>query len=60
MSRSPTRRRHRTWLWFVGYTVLLLAIAAVGVVTHQWSVAATTLAIAALFAVFTRWLWRRR
>jgi hypothetical protein len=54
------RSRRRTRIWFTVYTAVLLAIAGVSIYSSQWSVALTTLAIAALFAWFTRRLWRRR
>jgi hypothetical protein len=60
VNAAPRSRRHRTHLWFTFYTVGLLAIAAVCVVTHQWSVAATTLLIVVLFGLYTRRLWRKR
>jgi fatty acid desaturase len=53
------RRRRRTVVWFAVYTFALLTIAAVSAATHEWSVAATTLAIAAVFFFVTRWLARR-
>ena len=59
--RSPRRaRRHRTRLWFAFYTLVLLAIFVVSVAGHQWSIAATTLAIAVVFAFITRTILRRR
>jgi len=60
VSTPRTARRKRTRLWFVFYTVLLLVIAGASVAMHQWSVALTTFAITAVFALFTRRLWRRR
>ena len=45
--------------WFAFYTLALLTIAAFSVATHQWSVAGTTLAIAAVFFLVTRWFARR-
>jgi hypothetical protein len=60
VSAPRAARRRRTRLWFVFYTVLLLGIAGVGLAMRQWSLAFTTLAIAAVFALFTRGLWRRR
>jgi hypothetical protein len=57
---TPSVRRRRTRRWFVVYTVVLLAIVGFSIADHQWSVAATTLAIAILFALFTRRLWRKR
>ena len=62
ISRSDPkrRRRRRTVLWFAFYTLALLVIAGVSVATHQWSVAGTTLAVAAVFLLFTRWFARRR
>jgi len=54
------RRRRRTVLWFAFYTFALLAIAAASVATHQWSVAGTTIAIAVIFFLITRWFARRR
>jgi hypothetical protein len=53
-------RRRRTHLWFVFYTAVLLVVVAISVADHQWSVAGTGLAIAIVFALFTRRLWRRR
>lgn len=60
MSEPRRARRRRTRLWFVFYTVVLLAIVGLSVATGQWSVAATTLAIAVIFGLFTRGMWRRR
>jgi hypothetical protein len=60
VSEPRRARRRQTRLWFVFYTVALLAIAGVGIATQQWSVAATTLAIAVVFGLFTRGMWRRR
>jgi hypothetical protein len=45
--------------WFGFYTLVLFAIAVFSIATHQWSVAGTTLAIAAIFFLFTRWFARR-
>ena len=60
MSEPRRARRRQTRLWFVFYTFALLAIAGVGIATQQWSVAVTTLAIALVFGLFTRGMWRRR
>ena len=58
---TPSRSgRGRTRTWFAFYTLALLGIAIVCIVTSQWSVAVTTLAIAAIFVLYTRRLWRRR
>jgi Flp pilus assembly protein TadB len=57
---GKSARRRRTRLWFAFYTVALVAIVVVSVWMRQWSVAATTLAVAVLFALFTRHVWRRR
>ena len=58
---APTRsRRRRTRLWFVFYTARPARDRGVSIASHQWSVALTTLAIAVLFGLFTRGLWRRR
>jgi len=58
---APKRtRRRRTRLWFSFYTLVLVIIAAWGVETGQWSVGLTALALGAVFALFTRGLWRRR
>ena len=46
MSTASNSRRRRTGFWFAFYTAVLLAIAAASIVTGQWSVALTTLAIA--------------
>jgi hypothetical protein len=46
-------------LWFAFYTFILVAIAGISLAMHQWSVAGTTLAIAAVFFLFTRWFARR-
>ena len=54
------RPRRRTHLWFVFYTLVVLAVCAVSLATGQWSVAATAFLIAVVFALFTRWLWRKR
>ena len=60
MSEPRRARRRRTRLWFVFYTVVLLAIAGVSIATQQWSVAVTTLMIAVVFGLVTRGMWRRR
>ena len=60
MSEPRRTRRRRTRLWFVFYTVALLAIVGVSIATQQWSVAVTTLMIAVVFGLFTRGMWRRR
>ena len=60
VSETKRRRRRRTGFWFAFYTLVLLAIAGVSVWMHQWSVAGTTLAVAAVFVFLTRWLVRRR
>ena len=57
---SSPSGRGRTRTWFAIYTLALIAIAIVCIVTSQWSVAVTTLAIAAVFVLYTRRLWRRR
>jgi hypothetical protein len=44
----------------VVYTLVVLVVAAAALATEQWSIAATALLIAVVFAWFTRWLWRRR
>jgi Flp pilus assembly protein protease CpaA len=53
-------RRRRTRRWFIAYTAVLLAVVAVSVADHQWSVAGTALAIAVLFGLYTLRLWRKR
>jgi hypothetical protein len=60
VSAPRATRQRRTRLWFAFYTLLLVAIVVASAVMHQWSVAATALAITVLFALFTRRLWRRR
>ena len=60
MSEPRRARRRRTRLWFVFYTVVLLAIVGVSLGTQQWSVAVTTLMIAVVFGLVTRGMWRRR
>ncbi len=60
MSTSRRARRRRTRLWFAVYTIVLLGIVVVSIAGRQWSVALTTLAIAAVFGLFTGRLWRRR
>ncbi len=60
MSEPRRTRRRRTRLWFVFYTALLLVIAGTAIATGQWSVALTTLGIAAVFGLYTKRLWRRR
>ena len=57
---TPGSRRRRTWFWFVFYTAVLLVIAGFSIANHEWSVALTTLAIAIVFGLFTRRLWRKR
>jgi hypothetical protein len=60
VSLGKRTRRRRTRHWFAFYTLVLVAIVVASVWTRQWSVAATTLAIAVLFGLFTRHVWRRR
>ncbi len=60
MSTPSRSRRRRTHLWFVFYLAVLLAIAGVSVASHQWSVALTTLAVAIVFGLYARRLWRKR
>ncbi len=60
MSTTRRARRRRTRLWFSFFTLALVAIAGASAWMHQWSVALTSLAIAAVFGLFTRGLWRRR
>jgi hypothetical protein len=55
-----TRRRRQTRRWFVAYTVILVAVVVFSIAKQQWSVAGTALAIAILFGLFTRRLWRKR
>ncbi len=59
---SESRRawRRRTRFWFIVYFVLLLGIAAASLAGGQWSVAITTIAIAAGFGLYIRRLWRKR
>ena len=60
MNAAPSDWRRRTRLWFVFYTVVLLALVGFSLATHQWSVALTTLGITIVFGLFTRRLWRKR
>ena len=60
MSTQSNGKGRRTHLWFMLYTVAVIAVFGIGLATRQWSVAATALLIAIVFALFTRWLWRRR
>jgi hypothetical protein len=57
---TPRARRRRTHLWFSFYTLALVAVGIWSVTAGQWSVALTALGIGAVFALFTRGLWRRR
>lgn len=57
---TPRARRRRTRLWFAFYTLVLVGVGIWSIVAHQWSVALTALGIGAVFALFTRGLWRRR
>ncbi len=59
MSEARTARRRATRRWFTFFTVALLVLAVATMWMHQWSVAMTTLAIAAVFALITRGMWRR-
>jgi hypothetical protein len=59
MSQREARRR-RTRLWFTFFTIVLLAVGIWSIVAQQWSVALTALGVGAVFALFTRGLWRRR
>jgi hypothetical protein len=60
LSAASNSRRRRTGAWFAFYTAVLLVIAVASIVTGQWSVALTTLAIASIagFVMF-RFLRRR-
>ena len=60
MSAPSARKRRRTHIWFGVYTAVVLVVFGASLATHQWSVAATALMIAAVLALFTRWLWQRR
>jgi len=60
MSAPRQARRRRTRLWFSFYTLVLVALAVWCVEARQWSVGLTALALAAVFGLFTRRLWRRR
>jgi hypothetical protein len=60
MSKPTGAKPRRTHLWFGVYTAVVLAVFVLSLVTQQWSVAATALLIAVVFALATRWLWRRR
>ena len=60
MSTPAPRARRRTHFWFAVYTLILFAVFGVSLATRQWSVAVTALMIAVVFALFTRWLWRKR
>ncbi len=71
VDRGCSDRADRPWLTRAGADAglaagssstpaLLLVVVAISVADHQWSVAGTALAIAILFALFTRRLWRRR
>ena len=59
MSPRAARKR-RTRLWFAFYTLVLVAVGVWSIVAQQWSVALTALGIGAVFALFTRGMWRRR
>ena len=60
MSDASARKRRRTHVWFAVYTVVVLAVFAFSIVKQEWSIAVTAFLIAIVFAVATRWLWRRR
>ena len=60
MTTGAAGKRRRTYLWFGVYTTVVLVVFGASLVQHQWSVAVTALMIATVFALFTRWLWRRR
>jgi hypothetical protein len=60
VSASRSARRRRTRHWFSFYTVVLVAIVVASLWMHEWSVAATTLAVTALFGIFTYRAWRDR
>lgn len=60
MSTPARARRRNTHVWFAVYTVVVLAVFALSIVRREWSIAATALLIALVFAFATRWLWRRR
>lgn len=46
--------------WLVFYVVVLVAVGGVMIWQQQWSVALTTLAIAAAFVLLLRLYWHRR
>jgi hypothetical protein len=60
MSEARAARRRTTRRWLTFFTLVLAAIAGASIWTHQWSVALTTLAITAVFALILRGMWRRR
>jgi uncharacterized membrane protein YjjP (DUF1212 family) len=60
LSAASDSRRRRTGAWFAFYTVVLLAIAVASIVTGQWSVALTTLAIAFVAGFLMLRFLRRR
>lgn len=60
MSKPVKATRRRTHVWFGVYTVVVLAVFALSIVKQEWSIAVTAFLIAIVFAVATRWLWRRR
>ena len=60
LSAASDSRRRRTGAWFAFYTAILLAIAVASIVTGQWSVALTTLAIAFIAGYLMLRFLRRR
>jgi hypothetical protein len=55
-----SRRRRATRRWFVVYTAVIVVVVGFSVADHQWSNAGTALAVAIVFGLVTRRLWRRR
>jgi Flp pilus assembly protein TadB len=60
LSKASDSRRRRTGFWFAFYTAVLLAIAVASILTGQWSVALTTLAIAFIAGYLMFRFLRRR
>ena len=60
LSAASDSRRRRTGAWFAFYTAVLLAIAVASVVTGEWSVALTTLAVAFITGFLMLRFLRRR
>jgi hypothetical protein len=59
MSSGRHARRRRTRRWLLFYVGVLVLVAGVTIWQQQWSVALSTLGVAAAFLLLLRLVWRR-